>query len=129
MASMFLASMTPEQRANESERLRSRARNVDLAFRRKDSDRASGARQVPVLKVDGRKNNQGVARRQSRSYGFKAKVIKDYERYHKLLPDMKGCVASVVADVWSLSEQQVRLYIRQKADILEKARSVHTRHK
>ena len=133
VASLFLKQMTPEQRAKESERLQLRARDVDIAFIISDLIASAVASSTKVggwrAKDDRRRHNKGLHRRLTRSIAFKAKVIHDYERYQKQMPaEYKGVLASIVADLWNISKNQVNTMVRNKADILKKYHCRATRN-
>ena len=104
-----------------ADRQRNRARDVDIAFIIGDLISAAVAkrRRPSWLHQDGRKCNQGVANRRCRSYAFKIKVIEDYERYNKQLPDYRHHVASVVADLHDITKDQVNVWVKRKASIYE----------
>ena len=79
VVSLFLKQLDPEDQAKECQRLRDRARDVDIAFFLSDLIAKAVASSKAVggwcEKVDGRRHNKGLERRQARSIAFKAKVI------------------------------------------------------
>ena len=111
---MWLKRMTPEQRAAHGKRVHDRARDVEIAFIVKDIMSATldtiVRHDLPTPAwlprvCDGRSYNRGAPRRKLRSIAFKTKVIQDYEMYMKQLgDDVKGQVASIVADIWDLNK-------------------------
>ena len=88
VASLFLHSMSSEQRAKEDERLKARAIDVEVSFLVRDmvnkvaneAMRHMTASELRSMRAevyrarDRRKNNKGAPRRKARSIGFKAKV-------------------------------------------------------
>ena len=129
---MWLKRMTPEQRAAHGQRVLDRARDVEIAFIVKDIMSATldtiVRHDLPTPAwlprvCDGRIYNRGAQRRKLRSIAFKSKVIQDYEMYMKQLgDDVKGQVASIVADIWDLNKHQVNDFVRNKEHILAQSR-------
>ena len=81
VTSLFLKQLTPDDRAKECQRAKDRARDVDIAFILSDLVAKAVASSTKPMggwreKVDGRRHNRGLERRQARSIAFKAKVIK-----------------------------------------------------
>ena len=114
-------------------RQQQRARDVEVAFILRDIVKAAEAQGKKSLKqqkkksfldkrLDGRKYNRGVSRRFCRSYEFKKKVVKDYERLLEQHPSLVGHISSMVADLHDVSLQQVNLWLRDKHNICEKAK-------
>ena len=79
VVSLFLKQLDPEDQAKECQRVKDRARDVDIAFFLSDLIAKAVASSKAVggwcEKVDGRRHNKGLEHRQARSIAFKAKVL------------------------------------------------------
>ena len=125
IASLFINAMSDEEQAKLSERQRIAARDVTISFI--VSDIISSAvrdRKAPewLRKQDGRATNRGAVKRHGRSFDFKKKVINDFERYEKLYSEHNAQISTLIADLYDISRQQVREYMRNKVAILQKAK-------
>jgi hypothetical protein len=121
-----LASMQALQTEMNAAQLRA-AREVHVKFIISDilSAVISEAREVGGWrqKSDGRKNNSGSSFRKIRSPAFKKKVILDYERSCEQHSEFRCQMSYLIAIKHGCSDNQVRTWFRNKAEIIAAARN------